>query len=355
MNANEVRQLVTEEFMTFGLGAKLTGQADSFISDRDSNDERVLALGSIVERTLWIGLGRWLRYFDPVVSITSDEMGMLREHRTALAAEEWPELFSEVTQSLISYTGQAAEFGDPLISSELAQGEESIFPIFQAATLLAEDLTEGQMTIFFRYLRYGNKDIFQELPAANALFDALHRYDRVEHVASDIEKPGVVLAGFIRYTEFLSAMDDLFPTVNEHEADTNEEVKAMQSAPRELLATEIAKIIQWRIPSDREAVERYKAARTTLFKVWSTQLDAHQELALQWSEFESFGALIHLSNRFFAVAEWIEAPEFESFTVVDEGSLKEPGQLSLGAGSVALGDGESDENDNEDEEDYDAL
>src|ERR1700758_5421944 len=91
------RRRATAEFLTEGLGGKLTRSAEMLMraSVEDAfGDWKQAAItyacGNIIERVVWVGQGRWMGYFDDVAPISGDERSLLREYAPLLNDAKLP-------------------------------------------------------------------------------------------------------------------------------------------------------------------------------------------------------------------------------------------------------------------------
>ena len=115
--------------------------------------------------------------------------------------------------------------------------------------------------------------------------------------------PAAVVAGFIRYTEVLTAMDDLFPAVDSRKHELEQRSVLGSIRIREALAEEIKDIIRWRIPDTSQGLAAYRTVRATFLQIVSDHFHQHPNSDLQWSPVGTYSALIRLADRFFGLKE----------------------------------------------------
>jgi hypothetical protein len=138
-----------------------------------------------------------------------------------------------------------------------------------------------------------------------------------------LQKSGAVIAGFIRYIEFLTSLDALFPEVNKF-AYLRRSVNELPEGAflREQIAQEIIKIIQWKIPIGERAANRYTAVRVAFFNMVRAEFERYPESGLHFSIGRSESELARLSYRFFDVTDWI----FDETQIDFEGPDEEEGE-----------------------------
>jgi hypothetical protein len=149
-NEDRLRAFATDHFLgEQGLGGKLSRAAGATIQALAQQEAAaILACGNILERTFWIGLGHWLGYFQrDIQPLSAQEKNFLVAGSDLLREHPWPEDFAHVLQLLSNVdVGASASFFDEEIigseqGSELPKGSTAFWPAFQAALILAEDLT----------------------------------------------------------------------------------------------------------------------------------------------------------------------------------------------------------------------
>jgi hypothetical protein len=218
------RRRATAEFLTEGLGGKLTRSAEMLM--RASVEDTLgdwkqsaitYACGNIIERVFWVGQGRWMGYFDDVAPISGDEQDLLQEYAPLLNDAKLPTDFQNVRSLLMNRDSVLDEsfFSRYFSGIPLRRPVLEWYPVFQASLIVSEYLTESPITAFFLFLRDGNAEKFQEhVPSPNAVMNALQENHHVYPYLGERAWRESVIAGFIRYTEFLSAMGDIFPGVD---------------------------------------------------------------------------------------------------------------------------------------------
>jgi hypothetical protein len=158
------------------------------------------------------------------------------------------------------------------------------------------------------------------------VFEALRADESGDEDAySGVPQPETVLAGFIGYTEFLSAMDNLFPftetVIPKDESRLTREEKLLRAifgeksgirtkekswSPkaehyREMLAEEIKGIIQWRIPRSADALMAYRAVGAAFEALALEQFQTYPSSGLHWSGEVTRAEISRLGYRFFGM------------------------------------------------------
>jgi len=344
MSANEsLLKLATERFMTDGLGGRLSRNG-RLINPVASGIEPMYraastVCGNIAERVLWAGLGWWFGCFEQIEAITLEERAFLEEHSQLLKKEEWPPEYKHIFSLLLDRNANSG----PTFFQEQLQGSNvpnsiDVFPIFQAAHAISEDLTDGLVSSFFLFLREGDiEDFAQRTPSPNEIFRALELSEHSLHSIWSFGSPAAVVAGFIRYTEFLTAMDSLFPAghVLQHGSEQTSALESMRN--REALAEEIKEIIRWRIPNTSRGLVAYQTVRATFLQIVSDQFHQRLDSALQWSPVETYAELIRLADRFFGLKERVLEGAAEGSTYMEAVSpeitayFRETGEADISA------------------------
>ena len=301
------RRLATTEFLTEGLGGKLTRSVDLLLraSAEDSfGDWGQLAItyacGSIVERVFWVGRGRWMGYFEDVAPISDDERGLLQEYAPLLSDAKLPPDFQNVRSLLMSPDTllDGSFFHKYFSGFPLRRPVPEWYPVFRAALIASEYLTENPITSFFMFLRDGNIEKFQERALSpdavlNALQDDRHVYPYFgEHTWRES-----VVAGFIRYTEFLSAMGSIFPGANTEPFGETTDIPT-RIVDRDILYSVVTPF-RWRFPSDQRALAAYDTVFTAFMKLTSGEFAKYPEMGVQWSQAQTYIQVIRLSQQFF--------------------------------------------------------
>jgi hypothetical protein len=317
------RRLATSEFLTEGLGGKLTRSAELLLraSAEDSfgdwkNSAITYACGNIVERVLWIGYGRWMGYFEDVAPISADERGLLREYAPLLSDANLPADVQNIQSFLINPDTllNGSFFRQYFPGPPLDHPVPEWYPVFQAVLIASEYLTQNPITSFFLFLRDGNIEKFQERALSpdavlNALRDDHHVYPYFgEHAWRES-----VVAGFIRYTEFLSAMGNIFPTVNTESFAETSDIPA-RIVDRDILYS-VVRPFRWRFPGDQRALATYHTVFKAFRKLTAEEFAKYPEMGVQWSEAETYSQVIRLSQQFFDTDDRAEGQEDPMFVL----------------------------------------
>jgi hypothetical protein len=328
MSANEgLVQLATEQFMTDGLGGRLSRNGRSINPVAPSIEPMYKAAstvcGNIAERVLWCGLGWWLGCFQQVEAITIEEKVFLAEHSQLLQEEAgWPAQYQYIFSLLLDANTNTGPgfFEEQLRGSNVASSID-VFPVFQAAHAISESLTEDPVSFFFLFLREGDiADFIERSPSPNEIFRALESSEQFSHSTWSFQSPAAVVAGFIRYTEFLTAMDSLFPAdyMRKHGMERTSVLESMRN--REALAEEIKEIIRWRIPNTSRGLMAYQTVRTTFLQIVSDHFHQQPNFDLQWAPVGTYTELIRLADRFFGLKERVQAKAAEAEIFVESAS-----------------------------------
>lgn len=301
------RRLATTEFLTEGLGGKLTRSADLLLraSAEDSLGDWkrsviTYACGNVLERVLWVGHGRWMGYFADVAPISADERGLLQEYAPLLSDAKLPTDVQNLRNLLMNPDTplDGSFFRQYFSGFPLRHPVPEWYPVFQAVLIASEYLTENSITSFFLFLRDGNIEKFQERAISpdkvlNALRDDHHVYPYFgEHAWRES-----VVAGFIRYTEFLSAMGNIFPVVNTEPFAETKDIP-IRIVDRDILYS-VVRPFRWRFPSDPRALATYQSVFMAFMKLTSEEFAEYPEMGVQWSEAETYIQVIRLSQQFF--------------------------------------------------------
>lgn len=338
-NEDRLRVWATDHFLSKGLGSKLTRDASMTMQaitlEPQTGDQRftpILACGSILERICWICLGQWLGYFhQEILPLSTQEKAFLSQNSNALRQHPWPDDFSHLLTLLLDTEIETGTtfFSDQIIGSALPKNSTELRSVFQAAHIISEDLTEAPMRILFRFLYEGDiEDFNHQPPLPEKVIDWL-RTDYVDRESeNDVDQREAVIAGFINYTEFLSAMDSLLPSTGrvppkgnndltpeekllraifgEKTGDVREAEPLVRKGRiyegqdnRELLADEIKDIIRWRISDNDHTRTAYDAAQSAFSGMVSEQFERYPSSGLYWPAEKTQRELGRLSSRFF--------------------------------------------------------
>ena len=304
----DYRRLATAEFLTEGLGGKLTRSSEMLmrasIEDASGDWKQsaiTYACGNIIERVFWVGQGHWMGYFEHVAPISGDERSLLQEYEPLLNDARFPTDFQNVHKLLINRDSVLDEsfFSRYYSGTPLRRRVSEWYPAFQAALVVSEYLTESPITAFFLFLRDGNEEKFLEhAPFPDAVMKALQNNPHVYPYFGEHTWRESVIAGFIRYTEFLSAMGDIFPEVNTRLfAETPDDIPT-RIVDRDILYADI-RPFRWRFPSDERARAAFQAVLMVFMKMVSQEFAKYPAMGIQWSQEGTYFQVVRLSQRFF--------------------------------------------------------
>jgi hypothetical protein len=327
MNASDFdfREAATSEFMNHGLGAKLTDNSQAIIRGLSegafpeaSQWAISSACGSIIERVFWQASGIWMGYFNPVPPVSESEKEFLGEHAELLKELEMPPHFQELSLRL-GYLDSATDvsfYGETLPFFPLSRQMPEWFPVFQASLITSELLNEPAITPFFLFLQQGDLERFKKhTPDPNAVFSHLRDNDFTALFHADPERPDPVIAGFIRFTEFLSAMDGIFPDIATHSF-----AKIDQPVPNRIVDRDILfpflRQYQWRFPTN--SGDRFSAIVIAFGQLAESEFAKYPAMGIQWSFGETYVSVMRLSQKFFVEFRGEDLEGEEDPFVIDE-------------------------------------
>jgi hypothetical protein len=321
----KLREVATSEFMNRGLGAKLTDNSQILIQGLSQGDFSgtepsaiSFACGSIIERVFWQAYGSWIGYFNAVPPVTEFEKEFLGEHAELLKELEMPPQFQEICLRLGHLDSATEErfYREtfPFIPLRLPMPEW--FPAFQASLITSELLNDPPITTFFLFLQQGDVKLFNEhTPDPEAVFSHLQGDDFTAPFHADPKRPEPVIAGFIRYIEFLSAMDGIFPDIS-----TASFAEAGEAIPNRIVDRDILfsflRQYRWRFPV--RGFDRYQAALMAFSRLTASEFEKYPAMGLQWSFVETFMAVMRLSRKFFFEFSESDLQGEEDPRVIDE-------------------------------------
>jgi hypothetical protein len=327
MNVNDFdfREAATSEFMNHGLGAKLRdnsqvimrGLSEGAFPDADRWAIN-FACGSIIERVLWQSFGIWMGYFNAVPPVTESEKEFLGEYVGLLKELEMPPRLLDLCYRLghLDSPTDVSFYRETLPFITLGRQMPEWFPAFQASLITYELLTEPAITSFFLFLQQGDVEQFKKhAPDPTAVFSHLQDNDLTAPFHADPERPEPVIAGFIRYTEFLSAMDGIFPNIA-----TQSFVRIDQPLPNRIVDRDILFSVlgqyRWRFP--RNSGERFQAVLFAFGELAASEFAKYPAMGIQWSFAETFSSIVHLSEKFFFEFNEEDLDGEEDPLVIDE-------------------------------------
>jgi hypothetical protein len=302
----DFREVATSEFMNRGLGAKLTdnsqvlirGLSEGAFSDAD-RWAISFACGSIIERVLWQAYGMWLGYFAPVPPVTEFEKEFLGEHAELLKELEMPPQFQELCLRLghLDSAKDESFYRETLPFIPLGRQMPEWFPAFQALLITSEMLNEPAITSFFLFLQRGDVEQFNKQTLdPNAVFSHLQDDAFTAPFHADPKLPDPVIAGFIRYTEFLSAMDGIFPDISTESFARTDEAIPNRIVDRDILFSSLSQY-RWRFPA--RSFERYHAVLLAFTRLTASEFAKYPAMGIQWSFAETYSSILRLSQKFF--------------------------------------------------------
>ena len=312
MSASEFydRATATTEFLEHGLGANLSDVASgvattAFQSDEADERERrssaLYAAGTIMERAAWLAIGNWIGYFESARVASDGEREFFQEYADAIPPESLPDVLRDVR----NYLANREESSDSDFlrnfngGFRLKEPMVAWYPCFQAMLTVSEMLSGAAITTFFRFLQNGDEGIFKEYePKPEAVMDALRAEGDPDYVFINRRSQESVLAGFIRYTEYLSAMDGLFPLVQATDLNTDPSEIPARIVDRDLLLI-LQSQVRSRYPSDEYVFDRFSAVLFAFVRLAQRQFDSHRSLAVQWQADRTVAEILNFSQRFF--------------------------------------------------------
>lgn len=321
----DFREVATSEFLKRGLGAKLTQNSHALIRGLSRNAFShqgqwaiKFACGSIMERVIWQAQGIWMGYFNPAQAVTPFDQEFLLKHRVLLEKLEMPPQYQELglhLESLSSATGEHF-YAETLGLFPLSRPMPEWFAPFQASLIAAELLNEPVITSFFLFLQDGDAEYFKrQIPDPGAVFSHLQDNDFAAPFHGDTKEPEPIIAGFIRYTEFLSAMDGIFPDVSTKSFAEGDEEIPNRIVDRDILFAALNQY-RWRIPA--RARERYEAVLYAFGRLTASEFDRNPAMGVRWSFAETFTNISRLSQKFFPELEEGDLQGAADPTVDDE-------------------------------------
>ena len=302
------RQVATERFLSDGLGARLTQNADilmSGISQGFLGELQGLGIkfvcGNIAERVLWLAYGVWIGYFNPVLPVSETERRFLAEYSNRLSYVGMPADMEQLCEKLahLDLTAFASFYPLNFPFFPLTRAMPEWFPVFQAVLITQELLNEPAITPFFLFLQQGNLDTFnQRSPSPDGVFSRLLEDDYARVFGDDFGEPEPVIAGFIRFTEFLSAMDGIFPNVDTRSIPGSADEIPERIVDRYILSSYLVQY-RWRLPINQS--ERFHAVIMAFSSVVKIEFDRHHSMGISWSFSDTHMEIMQLSSRFFSL------------------------------------------------------
>jgi hypothetical protein len=321
----DFREAATSEFMNHGLGAKLTDNSQAIMRGLSEGtfpeaDRWAIsfACGSIIERVLWQASGIWMGYFNFVPPVTGSEKEFLGEYAGLLKELEMPAQFQQLSYQLghLDSATDVSFYRETLPFIPLGRKMPEWFPAFQASLITYELLNEPAITSFFLFLRQGDVEQFKkQMPNPNAVFSHLQDRDFTAPFHADPERPEPVIAGFIRYTEFLSAMDGIFPDIATQSFAKSDQPVPNRIVDRDILFSVLGQY-RWRFP--RNSFERLHAVLFAFGELAASEFAKYPAMGIQWSFAETYGSILHLSQKFFAEFSEEDFQGEEDPRVIDE-------------------------------------
>jgi hypothetical protein len=301
------RELVTSEFLNHGLGAKLTQNSQALIrglSQRafppPADQSAILfACASIIERVLWLAYGIRMGYFDPVPPVTHSEQQFLGEHVSLLEELGSPD-FHDFSYRL-GYLDSATSTDFFRDNSPIVPGGEmpEWLPVFQAILIASELLNEPAIAPFFLFLRQGDVDQFQEFKHdPDTVYSFLLRDRPYTAPFYDVpQPPESIIAGFVRYTESLSAIDGIFPDATMISLEESEQPLSNRVVDRDILLVSSLEQYRWRIP--RNSDQRFRTVLSAFLRLTQSEFAKYPETAIQWSPEHTINSIVRLTSKFF--------------------------------------------------------
>lgn len=302
------RRSASDHFLRSGLGASLTNNKSlDFLERFDPEFAKAhvekwrLACGAIMERVAWSELGRTLGYFDTVDPLMSDqERTFISRNSEVLFARDWPPFYLEALRKIVDPARSESTdfFFDRQGGFEADENVLELHSLFQSCHIVAESLAEDPLNAMFDWLAYT-----EEVPSShwkesdNDVFDALDGHFFGEMFAGSTIASGVLIAGFIRLVEFLSAMDTMLGNPK------NRLGKWVGASPngRERMTDAISRILRWRIPGFAES--RFHMLQREFFLLVQRQFRTHAVLGLRWDGEATLSMINRTCGRYFGVRD----------------------------------------------------
>jgi hypothetical protein len=325
MSVNEFsrRQIVTSEFLNHGLGEKLTENARVLIEGLANGDFAgatgpaiAFASGSIAERVLWQAAGTQIGYFDAIAPVTETEKQFLTEHLGSLEELGLPDWIAEVSTRLVHLDSATNSSFYGNLRLPLATLMPEWFAVFQSALIASEPLNYGPITAFFLFLDHGNLEEFKkQTPDPSSVFSHLHDDQFFSNFFSDLSRPEPILAGFIRFTQVLSALDAIFPDVAPDSFSESEKAFPIRVVDRYILFTLLTHY-RWRFPA--KGFQHWQAVLFAFIELTEREFSRNPSLGVRWSYGDTFSTVVRLSRKFFFGYDQSDVDGEEDPTLKDE-------------------------------------
>lgn len=298
------------KFLQSGLGASLTHSAANLMAaavddELDESERKSVALfasKTLIERVGWLALGNWIGYFADAKIASDEERSFFKEYRELVPTESLPLGLREVRNNLAEQDSITDSFFLRHFNAGFVLKRPMVewYSTFEAALTLSEMLSEGPINAFFNFLQIGDAGIFKEHEAdPDQVMSALKMTGADAFAFTNEKHPESVIAGFIRFTEYLSAMDGLFPNIelNAQSQFVPHENPA-RFADRDILLVLLAQM-RWRFPADENGFSRFSAVLFAFINFGNQQFHRERSLAVQWDNGESMHRIFVLAQRFF--------------------------------------------------------
>lgn len=299
----------TREFLQSGLGASLTHSAanlmaaavDAELDESERKSVALFAAKTILERVGWLAFGNWIGYFADAEIASDEERSFFREYRELVPTESLPQGLREARNNFAEQDSITDFFFLRHFNAGfvLKRPMTEWYSTFEATLTVSEMLNDGPITSFFNFLQIGDAGIFKEHQAdPDQVMSALMMTGADAFAFTNEKHPESVIAGFIRFTEYLSAMDGLFPNIELDASQFVPRAIPTRFADRDILLILLAQI-RWRYPADENGFGRFSAVLFAFINFGHQQFDRERSLAVHWDSNESMRQIFVLAQRFF--------------------------------------------------------
>jgi hypothetical protein len=297
------RRAATQQFLVNGLGRGLESDAANamFYSGIQGQDVRkelqVFACGAFLERKAWLQLGEAIGYFVPVGEVLKeDEVKFLSESANLLINYDWPKGYQTYLESLLSKPAEEPA----LVRRDMNVDDDNrgtMAALFQAALIVSEALVGGTVRSFLLYLIAGHSEVLKDREiSAELLFNAMRAASTIRDLIYG-HAPENILAGVISYSEYLTAMDNIFEPDRAPESEEETKYLTLQSQ----LLSRIREIIEWRIPKRGANLDAYYVAVEMFLRMVDRQLKENPARPIGWSRESTESELYRMGHSIFGL------------------------------------------------------
>ena len=275
---------------------------DEELDDSERKSIALFASKTLIERVGWLALGNWIGYFADAEIASDEERSFFKEYRELVPADSLPVGLREVRNNLSEQDSSTDSFFLKHFNAGFMLKRPMVewYSIFEAALTVSEMLSDGPINSFFNFLQIGDAGIFKEHEAdPDQVMSALRMTGADAFAFTNEKHPESVIAGFIRFTEYLSAMDGLFPNIELYaQSQFVPYENPARFADRDILLTLLAQM-RWRFPADENGFSRFSAVLFAFINLGNQQFHRERSLAVEWDYGESMYRILGLAQRFF--------------------------------------------------------